>query len=351
MNRPFRLPDFFIIGAAKCGTTDLASLLDKHPSIRLSRPKEPSFFCRDEMADDVEMLLWHDDEFWRSVDWNRHLDAILPAYSRLFEDIPADMLAAEASAWYFLSRRTPRRIRRLLPNAKLIAILREPAGRLISDYWFKVQGGRTCGDPEDYFYTKQATDGVRWGLYARHLRRWLSVFPRDQLHVVLFEQYIAPGTRQQVVNGICRFLGVEPSLDVARTATTRNQTAAPRSIRLELMLNLIRLRYKLPGSLPPAHEVRRPYGLKRRLIHTVVQAVSRLNLTYDRRPPAWPPQLIKGLQSYYRYENAGLSDLIGRDVQRDLVRPRQGGVGGPRGRPARRAGGGGGRPGRPAPRP
>ena len=314
MNRLFRLPDFFIIGAAKCGTTDLASLLDRHPSIRLSRPKEPAFFCRDEMADDVEMLLWHGDEFWRSVDWDRHLDAILPAYSRLFKDIPADMLAAEASAWYFLSRRAPRRIHQLLPNAKLIAILREPAGRLISDYWFKVQGGRTCGDPEDYFYTKQATDGVRWGLYAKHLRRWLLRLPARSAPCRPVRAVHRARDEAAGGDGICRFLGVEPSLDAMRIATTRNQTAAPRSVRLELMLNLIRLRYKLPGSLSPAHEVRRPWGRKRRLIHTVVQAISRLNLTYDRRPPAWPPQLINGLQSYYRYENAGLSDLIGRDV-------------------------------------
>ena len=202
------------------------------------------------MADDVEMLLWHGDEFWRSVDWDRHLGAILPAYSRLFEDIPADAAGRRGVGVVFPLAPGPRRIRRLLPNAKLIAILREPAGRLISDYWFKVQGGRTCGDPEDYFYTKQATDGVRWGLYAKHLRRWLSVFPRDQLHVVLFEEYIAPGTRQQVVDGICRFLGVEPSLDATRTATTRNQTAAPRSIRLELMLNLSACGTSSPAPCP-----------------------------------------------------------------------------------------------------
>ena len=77
--------------------------------------------------------------------------------------------------------------------------------------------------------------------------------------------------------------------------------------------------------------------MKRRLIHTVVQAISRLNLTYDRRPPAWPPQLINGLRSYYRHENAGLSDLIGRDVDAIWYGRDRAGSAAPAARPGRLA--------------
>lgn len=315
MNAPIRLPDFYIIGAAKCATTDLASLLDNHPAIYMSRPKEPGFFCRDELANDVGLLLDHTDAFWRALDWDENFGAIVRDYGRLFAEAPAGARAGEASTWYFLSKRAPGRIRELTPGARLIAILREPTSRLISDYWFKVQGGRTCVDPVDYFYTKQAADGVRWGLYAEHLGRWLSVFPRDRLHVILFEEYTNPRTRQAVVDGVCRFLGVAPTLDAARVATSPNRTAAPRWVRLELALNMARLRFKLPGSSPPDHETRRPWGRKRRLIHAIVRAISRGNLSSERRPPAWPTELIERLRAYYSHENAGLSDLIGRDVE------------------------------------
>jgi Sulfotransferase domain len=314
MDEQLRLPDFFIIGAAKCGTTDLASLLDKHPGIQISKIKEPTFFSRDDMHNDVDMFIRNGAGFWQTLDWERHLDSILRGYGRLFEDIPPSVLAGEASVWYFLSHKAPDRIHRLLPHAKLIAVLREPASRLASDYWFDVQGGRTCGELDDYFFTKQATNPVRWGLYAEHLKHWLSVFPRDQLHVVLFEEYVSPRTRQAVVDGVCQFLGVGPLPNVTRIETRSNKTGVPRWVSLELALNLVRLHCKLPGSLSPDHEFRSPHGRKRRLINTIVQSVSRLNISYKRRPPAWPPELLERLRTYYRFQNAGLSDLVGRDV-------------------------------------
>jgi hypothetical protein len=314
MVEQLRLPNFFIIGAAKCGTTDLASLLDKHPEIQISKIKEPTFFSRDDLQNIVPMFLWHGPEFWRTLDWDCHLDTMLRGYSKLFEDIPADVLAGEASVWYFLSHKAPWRIHKLLPHAKLIAILREPASRLHSDYWFDVQGGRTCGEIDDYFHTKQATNAVQWGLYAKHLNHWLAVFPRDQLHVVLFEEYISPQTRQGVINGICQFLGVGPLPEGAQLDTRSNKTGMPRSVSVELALNLVRLHFKLPGSLSQDHEFRVPYGRKRRLINTIVQGISRLNISYKRRPPAWPPELLERVRTYYRFENAGLSEMIGRDV-------------------------------------
>jgi hypothetical protein len=312
-NRP-RLPDFFIIGAAKCGTTDLASLLDKHPTVRLGKVKEPSFFCRDDLDQDVVRFLASDPNYWRTLDWEAHLDVILREYGRNFEDIPSDVLAFEASAWYFLSRKAPGRIHEMLPNTKLIAVLREPARRLVSEYWFRIQQGSILVDPEDYFYTKQAADGVRWGLYKEHLTRWLSFFPRDQLHVILFEEYVSPHTRQEVVDGVCRFLGVERTLDATRTETDSNRSGVPRWSALERWLNLVRLRYRLPGTTSLDHQIRRPSGRKHRLIHAIVNRISAMNISYNRRHPAWPPELLERVRAYYRYENAGLSELIGRDV-------------------------------------
>ncbi len=106
MNTPVRLPDFFIIGFPKCGTTDLASLLDKHPEIGISKPKEPAFFNRDELhVLHSEKFLEPADPLWQTLDWRSNLDAILHQYSRLFEDVPDGALCGEASTSYSISRK------------------------------------------------------------------------------------------------------------------------------------------------------------------------------------------------------------------------------------------------------
>ncbi len=191
-------------------------------------------------------------------------------------------------------------------------MLREPAKRLVSNYWFMVQLSRTCVKPDAYFYTRHAIFALRWGLYAESLKHWLSFFPRDQFHVVLFDEYTSPHTRQEVVDGICRFLGTETTIDAASLQMFTNKTGIPRSLSLELFLNAVRLRYQLPALHP--FDTRHPYGRKRRMINAIVQGITRWNISYQRRPPAWPPEMMERLQAYYRHENAELSELIGRDV-------------------------------------
>jgi hypothetical protein len=310
MAEPIRLPGFFIIGAAKCGTTELASVLDKHPKIRVSEVKEPTFFSRDDLFYHNDWFL--DEHIWKTLDWQSNLERILREYGRHFEGFPPDVLCGEASPTYILSRRAAGRIRELIPDARLIVMLREPTSRMVSHYWYHVQNSRMCMAPDSLFYSKLATPLLQWGMYAEHLRHWLSVFPREQFHVVLFEEYIAPATRQGVMDGICHFLGVEPALDAVRTKSFSNKTGIPRWVSLELALNMIRLRYHLPGST--AFEDRSPRGPKRRLINAFVQAISRMNISYDRRPPAWSQEIMERLRAYFRYENAELSGLIGRDV-------------------------------------
>jgi hypothetical protein len=313
LDNKLRLPDFFIIGAAKCGTTELASLLRTHESIFVPEDKEPCYFARDEMHLHAEHFLTPFD-FWGAFDWDTYLDSHLRDYSRHFAGAPPHALCLDATTEYLPSRKAAGRIRKLIPDAKLIVMLREPTKRMISDYWFHVQyDARVVLKPEAYFLTEQAVWRLRWGLYQDHLTHWLSVFPREQFHFILFEEYVARESRQRVLDEVCRFLGIEPSLDANREVFS-NKTGYPRSLTLELALNLIRIRYGLPGSAG-SWEYRHPYGRRRRLINWMVQILSSLNIDYHRAPEPWPGHLVERLHVYYRNENARLSELIGRDVE------------------------------------
>jgi hypothetical protein len=277
----------------------------------MSNPKEPSFFSRNDLLLHTNAFL--DGQYiWETLNWETHRDTLLRRYSKLFEHAPAGALCGEATSEYLLSRRAASRIRELIPNAKLIVMLREPVRRAISNYWYDVQLGQVCLKPGAYFYTNHAAHRLRWGLYREHLEHWLSYFPQDQFHFVLFEEYISPRTRQGVVDGVCRFLGVEPALDVARLKAFSNKTGVPRSVTLELALNLVRLRFELPGTT--AYADRWPKNRFRRIIHRIVRKISAFNLSYNKPHPAWPPLLCERLRAFYRDENAGLSELIGRDL-------------------------------------
>lgn len=109
-----RLPDFIIIGAAKAGTTSLYEYLVRHPSLCMSNPKEPEFFARE-------------DVYARGQHW----------YESLFAQARPDQRVGEASTLYTRSPdavHVPDRMKRMLPDVKLIYMLRNPVQRAYSYY-------------------------------------------------------------------------------------------------------------------------------------------------------------------------------------------------------------------------
>ncbi len=104
-----RKPDFFIIGAPKCGTTALATYLAEHPNIQLSDPKEPHYFCKDLKAGGPPVA--SDKDYVR----------------RFFPGLEESgaSAAGEASVWYLYSDVAVRNILRFQPDAKFIVMLRK----------------------------------------------------------------------------------------------------------------------------------------------------------------------------------------------------------------------------------
>jgi hypothetical protein len=197
------LPDFLILGAQKAGTTALYAYLRWHPDITGPSFKEVSFFDR---------------HYAQGERWYR---AHLPLRRRA--------LVGEASPSYLFHPQAPERVARMLPESRLIALLRNPVERAFSHYQHEVALGREplsfeeAIDREDERMRGELDHMLRdpsylshawWnytyvarGRYAEQLERWFGAFPRDQLLVLLTDELAAdtPGTYRRVLD----FLGAE----------------------------------------------------------------------------------------------------------------------------------------------
>jgi hypothetical protein len=199
------LPDFLVIGAQKAGTTALYAYLRWHPAVTGPSWKEVSFFDR---------------HWWRGERW----------YRGQFPLRSAGRLVGEASPSYLFHPLAPERVRSLLPDARLIALLRDPVERAYSQYQHEVALGReplsfedaleaeeerTRGEVERLVADPRAFSRDWWdhtyaarGLYAEQLERWLAVFPRNQLLVVATDEL---GEKPaETYAAVLSFLGVEP---------------------------------------------------------------------------------------------------------------------------------------------
>jgi hypothetical protein len=228
-------PTFFMVGAARAGTTSMYDYLRAHPQIYMPPTvagKEPSFFC-----DLVPP--------WATQ--YRDLDS----YLSLFARGRGHLAVGDGSTNYLVAPETAGRIRERYPHAKILMILRNPVARAHSLYRY------ICGwgfEDAPTFEAGLAREASRlgnarfikdWqllyhaflyyhsGLYAAQVARYLDAFPAQQVHVVLFDDMKKDllGT----VQGIYRFLGVDPEFEPDLDA--RNESHFPLSVKLQAFVS------------------------------------------------------------------------------------------------------------------
>jgi hypothetical protein len=191
---------FVVVGGQRCGTTSLHELLDSHPAISMIRPArpEPKLFLG---ADFADKLTHHE-----------RRDPVAPG-----------RLSGEKSVTYLETPGVAARIADRYPRARIIAILREPIDRAISNYRYTRDNGLEslaiddALDPaaEERPFDRAAISAspyhyLRRGRYIDHLRRFTDVFPSNRVHVVLLEELIG---RPESIVELLRFLGLEPVRD------------------------------------------------------------------------------------------------------------------------------------------
>ena len=204
-------PDFFVVGAAKAGTTAVYHWLRAHPGVFLPAVKEPGYFAYSgRQAAPKEGP--YDPEYVRQITVDPR------SYASLYE-AAGSQLTGDVSPVYLLDENAAARIAAVRPDARIIVILRNPVDRAFSQFLHHVRDSlETCLTLEDALEKEniRMRDGWSWGHgyathghYAAQVDRYLAVFPREQ---ILFLEYrdlqIAPGACWQRV---CAHLGLEHS--------------------------------------------------------------------------------------------------------------------------------------------
>jgi len=309
-----RVPDFFIVGHAKCGTTALYEMLRAHPGIFMPDLKEPMFFARNPAGPGVGPIF----------EQTGRRRETLEDYISLFASAKAEQRVGEASTFYLFSRSAPARIAELQPRAKIIAILREPASFLRSLHLQALQNrtetvrdlraalalederreGRSIPVGAHWPAALIYTDRVR---YVEQLERYREAFSPEQLLVLIYDDFRSEN--EVTVRRVLRFLEVDDSvpLEVVRA----NPTVAVRSPAGEAVVRSLRT-----GGGPLAGAARATgRGLTSARVRREVLYPMQRRLLYGGAPAA-DEELMRELRRRFRGEVIAL----GEHLERDLVK-------------------------------
>jgi hypothetical protein len=278
------LPDFLVIGAPKAGSTALHAALARHPGLYMSTVKEPKFFLSDGPPParggpgDAQTYREH---VWRRAD-----------YEELFDAAPRGIPRGEATPLYLHDRDAHRRIHDLIPDAKLIAVLRDPVERAHSNWTHLWSAGL---EPIDDFV--QACDEeprrieagwasfwhyVSLGKYGEQLEHLYSLFPREQVLVLRYLSLV--DNPAETLDRICDFLGVKPG--VITTLPRENVTAHPEAtVRHRMLARTLRITAEAGKFLPGKAGTSLKDSLEHRLQRS---APPRQPLNWDEREQVLP---------------------------------------------------------------
>lgn len=235
-----RLPDFFVVGAQKAGTTSLHDRIVKHPSVCLPILKETQFFSFEKT-------------FSLGVDW----------YCKQFPDCREEQIMGEVCPDYMYFMGTAERIHIYIKRPKLIFIFRHPIERAYSHYLMSVRQGFESLSFYDALEAEeermaQSEESVAYhsymsrGAYAEQVERYLAVFPSSEYLFVRFEDLTDSGlVGEKTFWDICGFLGV--SRMNLETAIHSNAASQPRSIWLRDQLYGQSTIKKMFGRFLPEH--------------------------------------------------------------------------------------------------
>ncbi len=289
------LPTFLIPGAGKSGTSSLWALLDEHPEVCMARVKEPGFFTREPG--------WRAGGDPAASTQGGRWDKGLAWYEGLFEGCDGALARGEASTVYMPAADAPALIRSVVPGVRLVFILRDPVERLHSQYWQERRHGWKL-PPFERLVAEEHPRFRRYchvSAYERHLARFLAEFPREQVHVFLYEDLGREPT--DLVRRVYRSVGVDTSFEPRGLGRRHNVASQPRLPWLERVLSAPVGR-RAGEALPDW--VRGPLGRARRRL-------SALNRRRGLYAPM-PAELRRTLAARFAPATACVETLLGREL-------------------------------------
>jgi len=296
-----RSPNYFIVGAPKCGTTALSEYLRQHPLVFVSEPKEPNFFNRD-----------------FDYYWGQDPDSI-DDYLKLFDDAKDKHVAVgEASVWYLYSKEAITRIHDFAPDAKIIVMVRNPADVVASLHsqlvytkdedeldleraWALCEPRRrgehipeSCRQPAFLLYDETVLMGAQ-------IQRLYDTFPSEQIMPILYDDFAEQ--TGHVYRDVLAFLGIDDPEIRKFKRVNANKVHGSEA--------LSRLTQRPPEvTLSIARALKRAFGLKK---IGILDRLRELNRKEQRRNPM-RPQFREALTRYFEEDVRLLAATIGRDL-------------------------------------
>lgn len=301
------LPNFLIFGVQKAGTTSIYNYLCEHPQVYMSPLKETEFMGQPPLSDAAYAAMSDEQKKTRG---GRNKILRIEDYRALFDGVSDEVAIGEASPNYlFLYERAVPQIQKYVPDAKLIAILRNPVERAYSDYLMHVRDlvGNQKPLAEQVRMSGESSFTLLKGKYSEGLTRFIEAFGAERVKVFLYDELKEDSDR--FMKNLYAFIGVDPTFEV--NTKRKQQTAqVPKN---QSMNKLLRTENPLRSMARTA--LRRVLSEEKRQ-----ELRSRLIAANSKGKDALPlsPEDRTLLKNYYKEDILKVQDLLNRDLSRWL---------------------------------
>ncbi len=297
------LPNFLLIGAPRSGTTSLYHYLKQHPQIYVSSIKGPCFFAFEE-GERPKFNGPGDQDYY-----DRNVITSLGKYLALFEGVTDQKAIGEGSVLYLQDSFAPIRIKRYIPDVKMIALLRNPVDRAFSNHSILLFSGREpVNEFEKALELEEQRIMANWapmwgykrlGFYSTQLSRYYELFPPEQIAIYTYDEFRKDTIA--TVQNIFDFLGVDRAF-VPDTSVRHITSTKPKWKGLAVFLSR-------PSKLKSSLKLLLPTFL-----HQSLRTIATQWNTDSSQKPEIQPETRRMLMESYQDEIFKLQDLIQRDL-------------------------------------
>jgi len=306
-----KLPNFFVVGAAKSGTTSLYEYLKLHPEVYMAPIKETHHFSTD--IDNTKFR----PNYARSLnkDLGKFLDSDMQEgifhafvkewddYEQLFKNVDKEKAIGEITNSYLYSSAAAKNIKERFPKAKIIMMLRNPIDRAFSHYLMDLRIGYETEDFMTALKKDMSRDPKGWGIsnmyveigeYTAQVKRFMEIFPKEQLHIYFFDDFVKDP--EGTMKDIFRFLGVSENTSIDFTKKY-NPSFIPKNKLIGKLNTQKRVKDWLKGVLPKS-----------------VKSKFKKTFYTDKDLPKIKPEERKFLNQIFKDDIMNLSKLLNRDL-------------------------------------
>ena len=295
-----RLPDFLIIGAAKCGTTTLFKYLCKHPQF-YNPCKEPEIFGK--KGNKEPNFFSRDDIYAKGIDW----------YASLFSRARPDQVCGEATTDYTKYPQFPEsaaRIAKHLPDVKMIYIMRHPVDRAYSYYVHLNRTNRKLNFQETFEeHIQKTTVSLDGSNYMLQIEQYLKFFPKEAFLFLLMDDLVQQP--KDTLKKVFNFIGIDDGIDVmSENEVAANQ--ASKHLENKYRSNLSAPLRKIPG----ANSVRMllPQSWKDQIYQMLRKTAYGEEVKKQYYPQPMLPETRQMLLERFQEPNQRLSEFLNRDL-------------------------------------